>query len=100
MSDSSPKLIAVVAAAVLHWLLGAAWFSPMKQAWLAGIGKTNEQLMNSGMPAWLPHIITIAANLVMAYVLGWLILATGPQTLARGVTVGLCVWAGLVASAF
>ena len=32
--------------------------------------------------------------------LGWLILATGPQTAARGVMIALAVWAGFIASAF
>jgi hypothetical protein len=100
MSDTSPKVVAVIVAAVLHWLLGAVWFTTMKQAWLTGIGKTNEQLMASGIPAWLPHVVTLLANLVMAYVLGWLILATGPQTAARGVMIALAVWAGFIASAF
>lgn len=100
MSNTSPKIAAVVVAAILHWLLGAAWFTTLKQPWLVGIGKTNEQLMSSGMPAWLPHVITLIANLVMAYILGWLILSTGPQTAARGLMIALVAWAGFVATNF
>ncbi len=100
MGENSPKLLAVIVAAVAHWLLGAAWFTLFKNQWLVGIGKTSEQLAASGMPAWMPHAVTLAANLVMACVLGWLILATGPQNVVRGMQMAAIVWAGLVASAF
>jgi hypothetical protein len=100
MGTNGPNLIAVVVAAVAHWLLGAGWFSLFKNQWLAGVGTTSEKLMASGMPAWMPHVVTLAANLVMAYVLGWLIVATGPQNAMRGMQVAAIAWAGLVASTF
>ena len=93
-------MIALGVAAVAHWLLGAGWFSLFKNQWLVGIGKTPEQLAASGMPGWMPHVVTLVANLVMAYVLGWLIVATGPQNAMRGMQVAVIVWAGLVASSF
>ncbi|HEV3218690.1 MAG TPA: DUF1761 domain-containing protein [Candidatus Acidoferrales bacterium] len=100
MGTNGPNLFAVVAAAVAHWLLGAGWFSLLKNQWLAGLGKTNEQMMaaSAGMPGWLPHVVTLVANLVMAYVLGWLIVGTGPQNVMRGLQVAAIVWAGFVAS--
>jgi hypothetical protein len=55
MVATSPKLGAVIVAAILHWLLGALWFTLFKQQWLVGIGKTSEQLMAAGQSAWLPH---------------------------------------------
>jgi hypothetical protein len=92
MGENSPKILAVLVAAIVYWTLGAPWFSMMQAPWLTGIGKTMEQLKASGMPAWLPHVITLISNFAMAYVLGWLILATGPQTLMRGITVGAIAW--------
>src|SRR5882724_7220759 len=80
MADSSPKLWAVVVAAVLHWLLGGLWFTVFKDQWLKGVGRTSEQLAASGLAPWLPHVVTFIANLALAYVLGWLILSTGPQS--------------------
>ncbi len=100
MNAKGPNLIAVVVAAVLHFFLGGGWFMLLQKQWLAGIGKTSEQLMASGMPNWFPYVVTVVANLVMAYVLGWLIVATGPQTVMRGLKVAAMVWAGFVASAF
>jgi hypothetical protein len=100
MGANGPKLIAVVVAALAHFFLGAGWFTLLQKPWLEGIGKTKEQLMASGMPAWMPYVVTFVANLVMAYVLGWLITATGPQNAMRGMQVAAIVWAGLVASSF
>jgi fatty acid desaturase len=100
MAATSPKLGAVIVAAILHWLLGALWFTLFKQQWLVGIGKTSEQLMDAGQPAWLPHVVTLIANLALAYVLGWAILATGPQNVIRGLQVAAVLWLGLIASAF
>ena len=37
-------------------------------------------------------MVTLIANFAMAYVLGWLILATGPQTLMRGVQMAAILW--------
>jgi len=51
MGENSPKLVAVIVAVVLHWLLGAAWFSTLKHQWLVGIGKTSEQMLASGQSA-------------------------------------------------
>jgi hypothetical protein len=100
MGSNSPKLLAVIVAAILHWLLGAVWFTTLKQQWLVGLGTTSEQLMARGIPAWLPHVVTLIANLLLAYVIGWVILATGPQTLLRGIGVAAFLWLGIAASVF
>jgi hypothetical protein len=102
MGAKGPKLIAVAVAGVLHWLLGAGWFTLFKTQWLAGMGTTSAQIMaaSAGRPAWLPHAITLVANFVMAYVLGWLIVATGAQSVMRGLKVAAIVWAGFVASSW
>jgi hypothetical protein len=44
--------------------------------------------------------VTLIANLALAYVLGWSILATGPQNVIRGLQVAAILWLGLIASAF
>ncbi len=100
MFDFTPKLWAVVAAATLHWLLGAFWFTVFKTQWIQGVGRTPEQLGASSQPAWLPHVVTLAANLALASTLGWVILATGPPTLLRGIEVAVVLWAGIAASVF
>jgi Protein of unknown function (DUF1761) len=36
----------------------------------------------------------------MAYVLGWIVVNTGEQTMMRGLTIGALMWIGLVATTF
>lgn len=99
MDGHSPNMPAVVVAAIAYWMLGAPWFSMLQKPWLLGIGKTVEQIHASGMPKWLPHVVTLIANFAMAYVLGWLIVALGWQGLAHGAQVGAFLWV-LIGAAF
>lgn len=92
MDGHSPNILAVVVAAIAYWLLGAPWFSMLQKPWLLGIGKTKEEIHTSGMPKWLPHVVTLIANFAMAYVLGWLIVALGWQGLVHGAQVGAFLW--------
>jgi hypothetical protein len=92
MGENAPKILAVIVAAIIYWLIGALWFSMLQAPWLVGIGRTMQELQASGTPKWLPHAVTLISNFAMAYALGWLILATGPQTLMRGITIGAILW--------
>lgn len=91
---------AIVVAAMVHFLLGALWFSPLlfSNAWLSGIGKSMEQLQaaNAGSP--LPYIVAFISNLVLAYALSWVITRLGARTAAQGAWVGAMLWLGMVAT--
>ena len=95
-----PKLFAVIGAAAAHWVLGAIWFTVFQKPWLKGIGKTMVELSASGTPASLGYVVAFISNLAIAYVLGWLILATGPQTVGRGLQMAVLLWFGFVATTF
>ncbi len=98
MSTGRINLLAVGVAAVTYWLLGAAWFTLLTRPWLAGIGKTQEQLRQAGSPA-LAYVVALVCNLLMAYVIAWVIVATGEQTALRGIKVAALLWVGLVGAA-
>jgi hypothetical protein len=85
----------VLVAAVVYWLLGAAWFTIFSNAWLASIGKTMEQLQGA-VNAGIAYSIALVCNLIIAYVLGWVVIRTGEQTAVRGITIGALLWVGLV----
>jgi hypothetical protein len=99
MADGKINILAVVVAAVVYWLLGAAWFTILKGPWMAGIGKTLEQLQKGVNPG-IAYTVAFACNLIMAYVLGWVLVSTGEQTALRGAMIGALMWAGLVATSF
>ena len=95
MNKGGINIWAVVVAAVVYWLLGAAWFTVLSKPWLASIGKTMEQLQ-AGVNSGVAYSIALVANLIIAYVLGWVVIRTGEQTAVRGITVGALLWVGLV----
>ena len=95
MNRGGINIWAVLVAAVVYWLLGAAWFTIFSNAWLASIGKTMEQLQGA-VNAGIAYSIALVCNLIIAYVLGWVVIRTGEQTAVRGITIGALLWVGLV----
>ncbi len=99
MNNTKINYAAVAIAAVPYWLLGAAWFTILSRQWLAGVGKTVQQLRQQGGSPAVPYVIALVCNLIFAYVLAWVIAQTGDQSAARGVKLGALVWLGFVATA-
>ena len=87
---------AIAVATLLYFMLGAVWFTLFMHPWLAGIGRTMEELKTSGVPPWVAYSVALAMAALLACVLSWLIQATGPQTAARGAKVAALVWVGFV----
>lgn len=96
MNAGKINILAVVVAAVVYWFLGAVWFTVLSKAWLAGIGKTMEQLKQEGSSPALAYGVALVCNLIMASVLAWMVTHTGEQTAMRGIAIGALLWAGLV----
>lgn len=84
--------LAIIVATLCYFGLGAIWYTMFRNAWLEGIGKTMEQLQMSGVSPALAYGIALAMTLALALFLSWLIQATGPLTLARGVQVSVILW--------
>lgn len=93
--DRIPHL-RVILAAIVFFAIGAAWYSALADAWLAGIGKSAAQIEseNGGRP-W-PYVVGFAAILVMCYTLAWLLSRLGASTWRSGAATGAGVALGLV----
>jgi hypothetical protein len=96
MKTGGINIWAVVVAAVVYWLLGAAWFTLLRDSWLASIGKTMEQLTRETVSPGIAYGVAFVCNLVIAYVIGWVVVGTGEQTAVRGIMIGALLWVGLV----
>jgi hypothetical protein len=83
--------------AVVYFALGAVWFTVFREPWLAGVGKTMEQLQQQGS-AGIAYAVAFLANLAIAYVLARVI-ATGKQSLATGVSWGAVLGIGIALAA-
>jgi hypothetical protein len=86
--------LALLVSALVLWLLGAAWYSPVLFAkpWMATLGidknAANRKTMIPGMIA--SFIGDLILSFVLAHVLGW----AGVSTVGWGVFVGVLVWLG------
>jgi Protein of unknown function (DUF1761) len=89
--------LAILVAAIVHWLLGAVWFTVFSKPWTAGLRMPKEEL-DAAMahPNFWPYVIAFLCNLILAFVIARL-LAIGTHTLVRGLRIGILV--GLAAAA-
>jgi hypothetical protein len=91
--------LAVLAATVASWLVGAAWYMALGKLWMEAIGKTQEELVGpSGKPSPVPFIVSFLAEFVMAIVLALLVVRAGPATVFNGIATGFLAWLGFVAT--
>ncbi len=99
MPPVSVNYLAVLACAVLSMVIGGAWFSPglFGKTWMAGIGKTKEQLAADYKPVTMVWAFLSGAvmALTLAVVVGW----AGADSWLDGARVGLYAGLGLVGMA-
>jgi Protein of unknown function (DUF1761) len=98
MTFAGMNYLAIVIAAVVAWLAGAAWYMSLGKAWMAALGWTPEKIAEckSRPHAYLPFIYVFVAELVMAWALAGLLGHLGPLSLRGGVISAAFCWLGFV----
>lgn len=94
---SRPHL-AALPAAVVFWIIGAFWYTLLAAPWLAGIGKTAEQLAAETRGGPLPYLIGFGAILVMCSLLSWLMSRLSERSIAGGAKLGATCALGFCAA--
>ena len=89
---------AVVVAAIVFFMLGAAWYTVLARPWAAGIGKTMEQIERDSGGSMMPMVMGFLAILVMCYTLNSLLNRLGDTTAGSGAKVGAFIALGFVAA--
>jgi len=91
--------VAVFAAAVAAWLVGAAWYGILGRQWLAALGWTEADLAGPDgkrhMPVG-PMVLSFIASLIMAFLLSGVMGHVGPLSVRSGIISGALVWLGFV----
>jgi hypothetical protein len=92
---------AVLIAAVVAWLAGAAWYMTLGRVWTAALGKTPDEMaaMRQGPRAFLPFVYSFLAELVMAWMLSGLLQHLAPSfplTARNGAISGAHLWVAFV----
>jgi hypothetical protein len=87
--------VAVLVSAIVYWLLGAVWFAMLfGKQWMALEGITEAQAKS--MNPVLPYIVSFVLNLLIAFVLAQLCAWRNANTAARGASLGVLLWIGIV----
>ena len=87
--------LAVIVCAIVYWLLGALWYDVLfTKQWNSYITFTPAQIASFG-PIW-PYVVTLALNLLIAFILAQVCIWRNANTAARGGAVGILLWIGFV----
>jgi hypothetical protein len=86
----------VIVAALVKFILGWIWYSPlMGKQWRATVG-ISEADMRSSLPSAIP--VDIIGSLLMSYILLHAVHYAGATTLLQGGAVGFFNWLGFIAT--
>jgi hypothetical protein len=95
MSFEGISIIAVIAAAVAAFGVGAVWYAALfPKQWLAATGKTEAEIRADA--SLVPYAVSILSNLIMAIMLAALMRNLGLVTIGGGLLTGFLVWLGFV----
>ncbi len=89
--------LAVVAAVIVQFAGGAAWYGLLANPWLAAVGKSKEEVQSGGAP-WGDYVLALACAAIGMLALAVLVQATGASGPVDGLVVGLIAGVGFVAT--
>jgi hypothetical protein len=94
MDFSAVNWLAVIVAAVVAWLFGAAWYMALSKPWLKA-ARLDPSVMKKSP---LPFVISFIAELVMASIMALVVgvMTGGEPTLVAGLVFGFVLWLGFV----
>ena len=86
--------LAVLVSAVIMFLLGGLWYSPVLFAkpWMAVINKSEEELKKDAKPT--NYLVAFLQGLISSYVLAIFISWAQASTIGTGVWIGFMCWFG------
>lgn len=85
---------AILAAALVGWLIGAAWYGILGKQWMNALGWSDEEKASKSKSPIGPMIISFIALVIMAYMLSSIMGHVGPLTIRNGAIAGALSWLG------
>ena len=101
MPTANVNILAVFVAALVTFVLGAFWYSPLLFAkqWMQAQGYTPEKLETMKRQGTTRgYIVSLLCYFVMAYVVALLASYTNSTSVAQGLWLGLLAWLGFAAT--
>ena len=101
MTMTAGNFVVIVVAAIAAWVFGAAYYTTLGRFWLAAQGRTMAEMQaaNAGKSAAakaFPFVLSIIAEIIMAWTMFGLLFHMGNFTIRAGVISGCFVWFGFV----
>jgi Protein of unknown function (DUF1761) len=98
MTFAGINYLAIVIAAAAAFVFGGIYYHVLADAWMKALGVTKKSMSKGA--SHTPLIVTIIAELIMAWVLAGLVGHLGPDqvTIQNGIVSGAFVWLGFVAT--
>lgn len=92
------NMLAIGVAGFASFVLSFIWYTMLfRQPYLDGLGKTSAQLAQ-GPSTLEASLLQLAGNLVMAYVLAWLLAHMNATNKVQAIRLGVVLWLGFVAA--
>ncbi len=89
---SQINYLAVGVAAIIFWVVGSAWFSPLlwSTIWVAEL-KRHHVLLQRPSPNILltKMLLTFGANFLASFAMAWLVVMTNSSTVSSGMELGI-----------
>src|SRR3954451_15711514 len=82
--------VAVVASAIVQWIIGGAWYAAFGNVWLNLHAKTMTDIENPN--AVLPYVMAFVAALFVSYGLAWVIARQNAKGVGSGLAIGVICW--------
>ncbi len=90
--------LAILVSVIANMVIGAVWYGVFANPWLAGIGKTREEIQEN--QSWQPYVVAVTNSVLMAFVLANVLAWIKDYSLVNGLLAGLIVWVGFTGFAF
>ncbi len=98
MEPTGINYLAVVVAAVVYMIIGALWYSPILfgKAWMAGIGKTKEQVAAGFSP--INYLWAILSAFFVSYGVARIMYWTNAYSIADAIQISLLTGVAFIAA--
>ena len=93
--------VAVLAAAIASFVIGAVWYSPMLfgKMWMKLSNVSDKEMKKAKEKGMTKNFaVQFLASLVMAYVLAHFVQYTQSSTITEGMLTGFWIWLGFIAT--
>ena len=98
MTFAGINYIAVLVAAATAWIFGGFWYRLLAKPWMEAHGFTSEQVRahHGNYAAMWPLVLSLLADLIMAWMLAGVIGHLGAVSVKNGVIAAAFLWFGFV----